>query len=70
MEVTGLRNPCSQLDTFSSGLMAAVLSRDMDGNLIRKAGVMSVVVSGGTVYAGDEIVVELPPLPHIRLEPV
>jgi MOSC domain-containing protein YiiM len=70
VEVTGLRNPCSQLDTFSSGLMAAVLSRDENGNLIRKAGVMSIVVNSGTVYADDEIAVELPPLPHARLEPV
>jgi MOSC domain-containing protein YiiM len=70
VEVTGLRNPCSQLDNFKPGLMAAVLGRDEDGNLIRKAGVMSVVISSGTVYAGDEIAVELPALPHVRLEPV
>jgi len=60
VEVTGLRNPCAQLDGFREGLMAAVLDRDEDGNLIRKAGVMGVVVEGGEVRPGDEVRVELP----------
>lgn len=70
VEVTGLRNPCFQLDGFQSGLLAAVLDRDTDGGLIRKAGVMGVVLTGGTVRPGDPIRVELPAQPHRRLAPV
>lgn len=70
VEITGLRNPCYQLDDFQSGLMAATLDRDADGNLIRKAGVMSVVVAGGEVRLGDGIRVELPDEPYRPLEPV
>ncbi|MGA9868104.1 MAG: MOSC domain-containing protein [Acetobacteraceae bacterium] len=70
VEVTGLRNPCYQLDGFQPGLMAAVLDRDADGKLIRKSGVMTVVLTGGDVRAGDAIRIELPPLPHQPLEPV
>lgn len=60
VEVTGLRNPCRQLDRFHTGLMAAVLDRDDDGNLIRKAGIMSVVLTSGVVRPGDPIGVRLP----------
>lgn len=70
IEITGLRNPCVQLDRFSPGLMRAVLGRDGEGNLVRKAGVMAIVLSGGDVAPGDPIVVELPPLPHTPLAPV
>lgn len=70
VEVTGLRNPCRQLNTYQPGLMAAVLDRDADGNLIRKAGIMGIVLVGGDVGAGDKIVVELPAEPHQRLESV
>ncbi len=70
VEVTGLRNPCAQLDGIAPGLMAATLDRDEEGNLVRKAGVMGVVVSGGEVRPGDAIRVELPPAPHQPLEPV
>jgi hypothetical protein len=70
VEVTGLRNPCAQLDGLQQGLMAAVLDRDEDGNLVRKAGVMAVVVTGGEVRPGDRIAVALPPPPHARLRPV
>ncbi|MFN8473419.1 MAG: MOSC domain-containing protein [Anaerolineae bacterium] len=70
VEVTGLRNPCAQLDTFQPGLMAAVLDRDADGNLVRKAGIMGIVVEGGEVRAGDAIRVELPPEPHRPLKRV
>ena len=70
VEVTGLRNPCVQLDRFQDGLRAAVLDRDDDGNLIRRAGVMSIVISGGDVRPGDEIAVELPAPPHHSLQPV
>ncbi|HZH52008.1 MAG TPA: MOSC domain-containing protein [Microvirga sp.] len=60
IEVTGLRNPCVQIDRFRKGMMKAVLGRDADGNLVRKAGVMAVVLEGGTVRPGDRIRVELP----------
>ncbi len=70
VEITGLRNPCAQLDQLQTGLMAAVLDRDQQGNLIRKAGVMSIVLVGGEVRPGDAIRVELPPQPHRALQPV
>jgi len=70
VEVTGLRNPCRQIDAFQKGLVQAVLDRDADGGLIRKAGVMSIVSRGGLVRPDDTIRVELPPLPHIKLERV
>src|SRR6266516_1387721 len=68
VEVTGLRNPCVQLDRFQPGLMAAVLGRDEHGTLIRKAGIMAIVLAGGEVRPGDPITVELPPEPHRALE--
>jgi MOSC domain-containing protein YiiM len=70
VEVTGLRNPCRQLDTFQPGLMAAVLDHDQAGNLVRKAGVMAVVLVTGDVHVGSPIRIELPPPPHQPLEPV
>ncbi|EGP06940.1 hypothetical protein CSIRO_3671 [Bradyrhizobiaceae bacterium SG-6C] len=70
VEVTGLRNPCIQIDRFQKGLMAATLDRDANGNLIRKAGVMSIVLAGGDVRPGDPIRVELPHGPHRALQPV
>jgi MOSC domain-containing protein YiiM len=70
VEITGLRNPCTQLDGLHPGLMAATLERDADGHLVRKAGVMAVVLAGGDVGAGDAIRVELPSAPHHPLEPV
>jgi MOSC domain-containing protein YiiM len=68
VELTGLRNPCVQLDRFQSGLMTAVLGRDQNGRLVRKAGVMGVVLDGGEVHPGDPIRVTLPPEPHLPLE--
>ncbi|MFB9839119.1 MOSC domain-containing protein [Actinoallomurus acaciae] len=70
VEVTGLRNPCRQIDDFQSGLLKQVLGRDEGGNVVRKAGVMSVVRQGGPVRPGDPIRVELPAEPHRALEPV
>ncbi|GAA4563288.1 MOSC domain-containing protein [Planotetraspora kaengkrachanensis] len=70
VEITGLRNPCLQLDGFQNGLLKAVLDRDEDGGLVRKAGIMGIVVDGGEVRPGDPIVVELPAGPLHRLEPV
>ena len=70
IEVTGLRNPCYQLDDFQNGLMAAVLDRDEDGGLIRKAGVMAIVIVGGEIRPGDSIRIELPVGEHRALAPV
>ena len=64
LRLTGLRNPCRQLDRFRSGLMAAVLDRTADGALVRKAGVMSVVVAAGVVCVGDAVRVHVPSVPH------
>ncbi len=70
VEVKGLRNPCSQLDEIAPGLMEAVLDRDSDGELVRKSGVMGVVLEDGEVRPGDPIEVEMPVEPHVRLGPV
>ena len=70
LEVTGLRNPCSQIEAFQPGLLAAVLSKSEDGSLIRKSGVMSIVLKGGSVRSNDIIKVQLPSRPHIPLERV
>jgi MOSC domain-containing protein YiiM len=70
VEITGLRNPCIQIDNFQNGLMAATLDRDAQGNLVRKAGIMSIVISDGDVRPGDAIRVELPAEPHLPLQPV
>ncbi|HWC27640.1 MAG TPA: MOSC domain-containing protein [Solirubrobacteraceae bacterium] len=70
VEVMGTRNPCRQLDEIQPGLMKATLDRDEHGGLVRKAGVMAVVMAGGAVVRGDRIAVELPAAPHRALEPV
>jgi hypothetical protein len=70
IEITGLRNPCVQLDGIQPGLMAATLARDGSGKLVRKAGVMGVVIVGGELRPGDEIEIELPPGPARALTPV
>jgi len=70
VEVTGLRNPCLQLNGFQAGLMKAVLDHDADGNLVRLAGVMGVVLVDGVIRPGDEIQVFLPEQPHQPLLPV
>lgn len=70
VEVTGLRNPCAQLDDFAPGLLKAVLGRDEAGRLIRKAGIMGVVRQGGEIRSGDEIGVVLPAPPYAPLERV
>jgi MOSC domain-containing protein YiiM len=70
VEITGLRNPCTQLDQIQPGLMQAVLGRDASGALVRKAGIMGVAVAGGEVRPGDAIRVVLPATPHRALEPV
>ena len=70
LEVTGLRNPCAQIERFRSGLLAAVLGRGPDGEVVRKAGIMTIVRAGGKVRPGDAVRVELPPPPHRALERV
>jgi MOSC domain-containing protein YiiM len=70
VEITGLRNPCEQLNQFRPGLTAAVLGRTAEGKLVRKAGVMGIVIAGGVVQAGDAITVKLPAEPHRELERV
>ena len=70
VEVTGLRNPCKQIDGFRTGLLKRVVGRDSAGAVVRKAGIMGVVVSGGRVAPGDPIAVELPAPPHLPLERV
>lgn len=64
LQLTGLRNPCVQLDRFKPGLMAATLGRDKAGVLVRKAGIMAIVLAGGDVRPLDPIQVALPPEPH------
>lgn len=70
VEITGLRNPCYQLDVLQPGLMAACLGRDPDGRPVRKAGVMGVVIAGGVVRADDPILMETPVGPYQPLKPV
>jgi MOSC domain-containing protein YiiM len=70
IEVTGLRNPCRQVEDFQPGLLEAVLGRDEQGDLVRKAGIMGVVRADGPVSPGDPITVELPPPPYAALRPV
>jgi MOSC domain-containing protein YiiM len=70
VEVTGLRNPCHQIDDFQHGLLKQVVGRDQAGNLVRRAGIMGVVAKGGEVRPGDPIRVEPPPGPHRPLDRV
>ncbi len=70
VEVTGLRNPCGQIEAFRPGLLRAVLGRGVDGEVIRRAGIMGIVLTGGIVRSGDPILVALPPEPHVPLERV
>ena len=71
VEITGLRNPCFQIDdNIGRGATAAVLAQAADGSLVRKAGVMAIVLEGGEVRPGDPLVVEFAPTPHVPLAPV
>lgn len=70
IKITGLRNPCVQIDNFKPGLMKAVLDHDKEGNLIRKAGIMSIVLESGEVRPGDSIHIQLPTIPYKKLERV
>jgi MOSC domain-containing protein YiiM len=64
VQVTGLRNPCRQIDNFQPGLMTAMLGRDPQGHVTLKSGIMGIVKCGGQVRPGDTIEVALPPEPH------
>lgn len=68
LEVTGLRNPCRQIDAFADGLLKQVTGRDEAGNLVRKSGIMTVVRQGGVVRPGDTITAKLPAGPHRPLD--
>ncbi|GAA3089572.1 MOSC domain-containing protein [Streptomyces roseofulvus] len=70
VEVTGLRNPCAQIDDFRHGLLKQVVGRDADGEIVRKSGIMGIVLTGGEVRPGDPIAVELPAEPHRPLDRV
>ncbi len=70
VEITGLRQPCKQLDQYQEGLMTAVLGRDADGRIRPKCGVMGIVLAAGEIRPGDAIRLDLPPQPHQRLEKV
>ncbi|MFF9061003.1 MOSC domain-containing protein [Streptomyces sp. NPDC014882] len=70
LEVTGLRNPCRQIDGFEEGLLKQVVGRDETGAVVRRAGIMSVVREGGVVRPGDVITAELPTGPHRPLDRV
>lgn len=70
IQITGLRNPCSQLESIKKGLMKAVLDYDEQGNLIRKSGIMGIVLQSGDVFVGDEIVIQLPEKPFEKLDRV
>lgn len=70
LKVTGLRNPCAQLDSIKKGLMKACLDRNQSGEMIPKVGIMTIVLEGGIINQGDEIKVVFPPEPHRKLEAV
>jgi MOSC domain-containing protein YiiM len=70
LEVTGLRNPCAQIENFRKGLLAAVLDRGAHGEIVRKTGIMAIALTGGTIRIGDPITAEFPPPPHLPLDRV
>lgn len=70
LQVTGLRNPCHQLNGIQEGLLKAVVDKDEEGNIVRKAGIMTIVLEGGEINVGDEILVQLPTGPFEKLERV
>ncbi|WP_369026197.1 MOSC domain-containing protein [Qipengyuania sp. RANM35] len=70
IEVTGLRNPCRQIENFRPGLLKPMIGRDAQGRAVLKTGIMGVVLKGGEVRAGDPVLAILPPQPHVRLERV
>jgi len=70
VEVTGLRNPCIQIEQFRTGLLSRVLGRDVNGDVVRRAGVMGVVLNGGSVSVGESVEVAIPAGAPVPLQPV
>ncbi len=70
LRITGLRNPCAQIEAFRSGLLKEVVGKDAFGNIVRKAGVMAVVEKGGAIVRGETFEIALPKGPHVPLERV
>lgn len=68
IELTALRQPCIQIDEFQQGLLKEVVYKDSGGNIIRKVGVMGVILVSGAVSPNDEIIVETPDKPHHKLD--
>lgn len=62
--LTGLRDPCAQIDRHREGLRAAVAFDPGEGPKLFRDGAMAMVVRGGVVRTGDPIGVALPPEPH------
>ena len=70
IELTGLRNPCAQINTYREGLLSAFRSENPDGETIRRAGIMAIVINGGVIHTGDEIRIEIPHGKTEQLRPV
>jgi MOSC domain-containing protein YiiM len=70
VEITGLRNPCLQIDDFDRGLLKEVVGRDEAGEIVRKGGIMGVVLEGGDIRPGDPVEISLPAAPHRPLQAV
>ena len=68
IQLTGLRNPCKQLEDFQTGLIRALIDKTPAGEIIRKSGVMSIVITGGPIKADDTIEIQLPEGPHHKME--
>lgn len=60
VEITGCRNPCNQLDDVDPRLLGHVAIKQPDGSILRKAGIMGIVLEGGPVRPGDPIRIEMP----------
>ena len=70
IQITGLRNPCKQIEAYQKGLLSAVLDRTPDGELIRKSGVMAIILTGGHIKPNDTIRIQRPEKPFHKLDRV
>jgi len=70
IEITGLRNPCHQLNQIKDGLMQKLVFKTENGDVVRLCGVMAIVLRGGDIKEGDEIQAILPKKPYIALQKV
>ena len=70
VEITGLRNPCAQIENWQKGLLAEMVYKGEDGNLVRKSGIMGIVLKGGVVKPDDEIRITYPPKPWVKMDRV